>query len=151
MNRPKYVVFAMVDEPIGNKSTGGFATGGMIAAPVVHKIISRIGPMLDVLQLMKNNMKYVRNFGTIMALQQNRSLSLLKIISLESGREESRIKELEKFSIQRNNSLILDASILDSVKITGITQEFPQGTARIFIRRIERRSIRWCKVHSYGN
>ncbi len=49
MNKPKYLVFIMVDEPVGNKSTGGFATGGMIAAPIVNKIITRIGPMLGVM------------------------------------------------------------------------------------------------------
>lgn len=43
---PKYAVLVMVDEPKGNKSTYGYATGGWISAPVVGKVISRIGPLL---------------------------------------------------------------------------------------------------------
>jgi cell division protein FtsI (penicillin-binding protein 3) len=62
MNRPKYVVFAMVDEPIGNKSTGGFATGGMVAAPLVNKIISRIGPMLNVMPVDEKQYEIQKEF-----------------------------------------------------------------------------------------
>jgi len=46
MNAPRYVVFAMLDEPSGTKETLGYATGGWVAAPVVSRVISRIGPML---------------------------------------------------------------------------------------------------------
>jgi cell division protein FtsI (penicillin-binding protein 3) len=46
MNAPRYMVFALLDEPIGTKKTYGFATGGWVAAPVVGRVISRIGPML---------------------------------------------------------------------------------------------------------
>lgn len=62
MNKPKYVVFAMLDEPIGNKSTGGYATGGMVAAPVVRKIISRIAPMLDVMPVDENGYEIKKEF-----------------------------------------------------------------------------------------
>ncbi len=48
MNDPRYVVFAMLDEPSGTKETFGYATGGWVAAPVVSNVISRIGPMLGV-------------------------------------------------------------------------------------------------------
>jgi cell division protein FtsI (penicillin-binding protein 3) len=48
MNDPRYVVFAMLDEPTGTKETFGYATGGWVAAPVVGNVISRIGPMLGV-------------------------------------------------------------------------------------------------------
>jgi len=48
MNAPRYVVFAMLDEPVGTKETLGFATGGWVAAPAVGNVISRIGPMLGV-------------------------------------------------------------------------------------------------------
>ncbi|MEK9847454.1 MAG: penicillin-binding protein 2 [Rhodospirillaceae bacterium] len=48
MNKPRYVVFAMIDEPIGNKDTLGYATGGWVAAPLVGKVISRIAPLLGV-------------------------------------------------------------------------------------------------------
>lgn len=45
---PKYVVFAMVDEPIGNKRTFNYATGGWVAAPVIGRVVSQIGPLLGV-------------------------------------------------------------------------------------------------------
>lgn len=46
IDAPRYVVLVMVDEPKGDKSTFGFATGGWIAAPVVHNVVSRMGPLL---------------------------------------------------------------------------------------------------------
>ena len=48
MNSPRYAVLALVDEPIGNKRTSNYATAGWIAAPLVGKIIERIGPMLGI-------------------------------------------------------------------------------------------------------
>ena len=48
MNDPKYVVLALLDEPQGNGSTMGYATAGWTAAPVVSRVISRIGPLLGV-------------------------------------------------------------------------------------------------------
>ena len=48
MNAPRYVVFAMLDEPSGNKETFGYATGGWVAAPVVRETIARIAPLLGV-------------------------------------------------------------------------------------------------------
>jgi cell division protein FtsI (penicillin-binding protein 3) len=46
MNAPRCVIFAMLDEPSGTKETRGYATGGWVAAPIVSRVISRIGPML---------------------------------------------------------------------------------------------------------
>jgi cell division protein FtsI (penicillin-binding protein 3) len=48
MNNPRYVVFAMIDEPKANKRTHGYATGGWVAAPVVRRVVERIGPLLGV-------------------------------------------------------------------------------------------------------
>ena len=48
MNAPRYVVFAMLDEPTGTRLTDGHATGGWVAAPVVGRVVARIGPMLGV-------------------------------------------------------------------------------------------------------
>lgn len=48
VDKPKYVVLVMIDEPKGNKSTYGYATGGMISAPVVGRVIARMGPMLGI-------------------------------------------------------------------------------------------------------
>jgi cell division protein FtsI (penicillin-binding protein 3) len=45
---PKYVVLVMVDEPKGDKSTYGYATGGWIAAPVAGNIIRRMGTLYGV-------------------------------------------------------------------------------------------------------
>ena len=48
MNAPRYVVFAMLDEPKGTEDTHGYATGGWVAAPVVRRVIESIGPILGV-------------------------------------------------------------------------------------------------------
>ena len=48
MDAPRYVVIAMLDEPHGTAATGGFATAGMVAAPIVERIVARIGPVLGV-------------------------------------------------------------------------------------------------------
>ena len=49
MNKPRYVVLALLDEPKGTKDTHGFATGGWVAAPIVRRIIERSGPTLGVM------------------------------------------------------------------------------------------------------
>ncbi len=49
MNDPQYVIYVLVTQPKADKTTGGFTTGGQIAAPTVGRIIARIGPMLGVL------------------------------------------------------------------------------------------------------
>ncbi len=48
MNDPRYVILAILDEPQGTKATHGYATGGWTAAPVVSRLVARIGPMLSV-------------------------------------------------------------------------------------------------------
>ncbi|WP_193171661.1 peptidoglycan D,D-transpeptidase FtsI family protein [Nisaea nitritireducens] len=48
VNDPRYVVLAMVDEPKGNKSSYGYATGGWVAAPAVKRIVERAAPFLNV-------------------------------------------------------------------------------------------------------
>ena len=45
INQPRYVVFAAIDEPKGTEETRGYATAGWTAAPVVGRIVARIGPM----------------------------------------------------------------------------------------------------------
>ena len=49
INAPRYVVYIMIDAPIGNASTGGYSTGGEVAGPAVGQVIARIGPMLGVM------------------------------------------------------------------------------------------------------
>jgi cell division protein FtsI (penicillin-binding protein 3) len=49
MNAPHYAVYFMLDEPHGNKSTGGFSTAGAVSAPAAGRVIARIAPMLGLL------------------------------------------------------------------------------------------------------
>ncbi len=49
MNSPRYAVYFMLDEPHGNKSTGGYSTAGAVSAPAVGRVIAKIGPMLGLL------------------------------------------------------------------------------------------------------
>ncbi len=48
ISKPRYLVFVMMDEPHGNKSTFGFALAGYTAAPAAGRVIARIAPMLGV-------------------------------------------------------------------------------------------------------
>ncbi len=48
MDNPRYVVLTMLDEPHGTADTGGYATAGMVSAPIAGKVIARIGPMLGI-------------------------------------------------------------------------------------------------------
>jgi len=48
MDKPRYVVFTMLDEPKGTKETYNYATGGWVAAPVVGRVIERMAPLLGI-------------------------------------------------------------------------------------------------------
>ncbi|KPF66467.1 hypothetical protein IP88_12820 [alpha proteobacterium AAP81b] len=48
MDAPRYVVVVMIDNPRGSKASAGFKTAGMVVAPVVGRLIPRIGPLLGV-------------------------------------------------------------------------------------------------------
>jgi cell division protein FtsI (penicillin-binding protein 3) len=48
INKPRYAVLVMVDEPKGLAESGGYATGGIVAAPAAGRIITQIAPMLGV-------------------------------------------------------------------------------------------------------
>jgi len=45
---PKYLVFTMFDEPVGNEESFGFATAGWTAAPAAGQVIAHIAPVLGV-------------------------------------------------------------------------------------------------------
>ncbi len=45
---PQYVLLVMIDEPQGKRETGGYATGGVVAAPTAGRIITRVAPILGV-------------------------------------------------------------------------------------------------------
>ena len=48
MEAPRYLVLVMLDEPVGNEKTFGYATGGWTAASTVGRVVERIGPLLGV-------------------------------------------------------------------------------------------------------
>jgi cell division protein FtsI (penicillin-binding protein 3) len=48
MDNPRYVILAMIDEPRGNAFSLGQRTAGFTAAPVVRRVVMRIGPMLGI-------------------------------------------------------------------------------------------------------
>ncbi len=49
MDRPRYVIIAMLDEPQGTAATSGQRTAAWNAAPVVGRLVPRIGPLLGVM------------------------------------------------------------------------------------------------------
>jgi len=48
MDKPRYLVLVMLDEPKATAETYGFATSGWNAAPTAGKIVERIAPMLNI-------------------------------------------------------------------------------------------------------
>lgn len=48
MDKPRYLVLVMLDEPKPTAETHGFATSGWNAAPTAGKIVERIAPMLNI-------------------------------------------------------------------------------------------------------
>lgn len=48
MDAPRFVIFALIDEPQGIAETHGYATGGWTAAPAVGRIVARIGPLAGI-------------------------------------------------------------------------------------------------------
>lgn len=48
MDKPRYVVVAMLDEPQGTQATSGQRTAAWNAAPVVGRVVPRVGPLLGV-------------------------------------------------------------------------------------------------------
>lgn len=48
MDDPEFILYVMVDEPKGNQSSYGYATGGWVAAPAVQTIIQRMTSLLGI-------------------------------------------------------------------------------------------------------
>jgi cell division protein FtsI (penicillin-binding protein 3) len=46
IDKPRYVVLVLIDEPRGNKKTFGYATAGWVAAPAAGRIMRRVGAMM---------------------------------------------------------------------------------------------------------
>lgn len=49
MDHPRYVIIAMLDEPQGTAATFGQRTAAWNAAPVVGRVVPRIGPLLGIM------------------------------------------------------------------------------------------------------
>ena len=49
MDHPRYVVIAMLDEPQGTVATSGQRTAAWNTAPIVGRVIPRIGPLLGIM------------------------------------------------------------------------------------------------------
>ncbi len=49
MDHPRYVIIVMLDEPKGTAATNGQRTAAWNAAPVVGRVVPRIGPLLGVM------------------------------------------------------------------------------------------------------
>ena len=52
LDEDRYYVLIMMDEPKPLPETGGFTTGGEVAAPIAGKVIERIAPFLGVPRIM---------------------------------------------------------------------------------------------------
>jgi cell division protein FtsI (penicillin-binding protein 3) len=46
MNAPRYSLYVMVDEPVPNAQSHGYATAGWVAAPAAREVVSRVAPVL---------------------------------------------------------------------------------------------------------
>ncbi len=49
MDRPRYVVIVMLDEPKGTTATSGQRTAAWNTAPIVGRVVPRIGPLLGIM------------------------------------------------------------------------------------------------------
>ena len=49
MDRPRYVIISMLDEPKGTVATSGQRTAAWNAAPIIGRVVPRIGPLLGVM------------------------------------------------------------------------------------------------------
>lgn len=49
MDNPRYVILTMMDEPKGSAQSYGVRTAAYTSAPVVKKVVTRIGPMLGII------------------------------------------------------------------------------------------------------
>ncbi len=65
MDAPRYVVIALLDAPHGTKETFGFSTAGMVSAPIVEKVVTRIAPVLGVAPDMVNDVDVSGMLGLV--------------------------------------------------------------------------------------
>ncbi|MGH7002066.1 MAG: penicillin-binding transpeptidase domain-containing protein, partial [Stellaceae bacterium] len=72
---PKFLVLVMLDEPHGDRSTGGFATGGMVAAPAVKRIVMRMAPIVGIPPADENSPEIRRSLMVGLPNPQGRKLA----------------------------------------------------------------------------
>ena len=75
INDPKYLVLVMLDEPHGDRSTSGFATGGMVAAPAVKRIVMRMAPVVGIPPVDQNSPEIRRSLMVGLPSPQGRKLA----------------------------------------------------------------------------
>ncbi|MGH6969261.1 MAG: peptidoglycan D,D-transpeptidase FtsI family protein, partial [Stellaceae bacterium] len=75
INDPRYLVLVMLDEPHGDRSTGGFATGGMVAAPAVKRIVMRMAPIVGIPPVDQNSPEIRRSLMVGLPSPQGRKLA----------------------------------------------------------------------------
>jgi len=61
INKPRFVVTVMIDNPKGQKSSHGYRGAGWVAAPVVGKIVTRIAPILGIKPQMNQSVALTKN------------------------------------------------------------------------------------------
>lgn len=62
MDDPRYVVLTLLDDPKATKESFGYITAGYTAAPVAKNVIARMGPLLNVKPVNKNEPSIKKKF-----------------------------------------------------------------------------------------
>jgi cell division protein FtsI (penicillin-binding protein 3) len=65
IDEPKYALLVVIDEAKRNELNKGFTTGGMVAAPVVGEVITRIAPILGVKPRNMSDPEFIKNISLI--------------------------------------------------------------------------------------
>lgn len=76
MDKPRFVVLVMVDEPKGNKASYGYATAGWVAAPYVGTIIKEMAPIVGVQPKQDANLMALKASAGLSTSEQIDSASL---------------------------------------------------------------------------
>ncbi len=80
MNAPRYAMHILVDDPKGRADTGGYATAGVVAAPVARRLLERTAPILGL----------VPETDRMAEIQQSLALSLSGVVGASTPRPGAR-------------------------------------------------------------
>ncbi len=75
VNDPRYLILVSVDEPHGNKSSFGFATGGWIAAPAVKNTVERMASIVGIQPVDEDSPEIRRSLMVDLPPPQGRKLA----------------------------------------------------------------------------